>query len=329
MRIGAALGLVLLLAVLMARELDFDQLWEKVRHANYLFLIPSTFINIVVVGNIVLRWQNLLNGRAGFMDCLTANQIGAYLNTILPLRMGDFARSYVLQRHVKNLPVMAILSSIGAELTMDMLVLMLLLAVTLMILPLPALLVSAGGLLAVATLVATIAVFALARSDTLIEKIIRPLATRLLPHRLQDLVLHFVGHIREGLSGLRSNRQLAFLLFLTVIGFGLQIVANWLLLRVFLEDVTWQAALLALIGTGVGLALPLLPSAAGTYELAIVLALSAVEIDTESATAFALLMRAQQFSLTLLMGSFFMLREGVSLNELRRATTELNASQHI
>lgn len=321
-RYVAALALVIIIAVLVARELDFAALAEKVRHANYLYLIPSSVVNMAVVGNIILRWQNLLNGRARYWDCFAANQIGAYLNTFLPLRMGDFARSYVLQRHVPSLPMLAILSSIGAELTMDMLLLMLLMAVVLLTLPLPPLLISAGGLLAVATVVATIGIFALSRSDAVIEKLIRPLAVRFLPHRLQELVLHFVGHMRDGLSSLRSNRQLAYLMLLTLNGYILQILGNWLLLRVFLEDVTLQAALVALVGTGVGLALPLLPSSAGTYELAIVLALSAVGVDTESATAYALLMRAQQFSITAILGSLFMLREGLSINELRTAAIQ-------
>lgn len=329
LRYVAAVILVIVVALGVAQKLDVVSLLETVRDANYLYLIPSTLINIAVAANIVLRWQNLLNGRAAFMECFAANQIGAYLNNILPLRMGDFARSYVLRRRVPHLSMVAILSSIGAELTMDMLILMLLLALVLLTLPLPPLLVSAGGLLAVATGVAAAAVFALSRSDRLIEVVIRPLVRRILPHRLQEKVLHLVEHMRDGLASLRSNRQLAYLMLLTVNGYLLQILANWFLLRVFLEEVSLQAALVALIGTGVGLALPLLPSSAGTYELAIVLALSALHIDTESATAYALLMRTQQFTITAVIGSLFMLKEGLSVTELRQAASQSVEQQMI
>lgn len=325
LRYVAAVVLVIAIAVLVAQKLDFASLVETVRDANYFYLVPSSLMNMIVVGNIILRWQNLLNGRARFMECFAANQIGAYLNNILPLRMGDFARSYVLRRHVPHLSMVAILSSIGAELTMDMIFLMLLMAVVLLTLPLPPLLVSAGGLLAAATVIAAAALFTLSRSDLLIEKVIRPFSVRFLPHPLQDMVLHLVVHVRDGLTSLRSNRQLAYLLLLTINGYLLQILANWFLLRVFLDEVTLQAALVALVGTGVGLALPLLPSSAGTYELAIVLALSALGIDTESATAYALLMRTQQFTITAVMGSLFMLKEGLSVTELRQAVHQVSA----
>jgi uncharacterized membrane protein YbhN (UPF0104 family) len=67
------------------------------------------------------------------------------------------------------------------------------------------------------------------------------------------------------------------------------------------------------------LALPLLPGSAGTYELAVGLALSSIGIEPEVAAAFALVLHAQQVSITLVTGSLSMLREGVSLREIRRA----------
>jgi hypothetical protein len=49
------------------------------------------------------------------------------------------------------------------------------------------------------------------------------------------------------------------------------------------------------------------------------LALSSIGIEPEVAAAFALVLHAQQVSVTLVTGSLSMLREGVSLQEIRSA----------
>ena len=327
LRVIVTLVFIVLMMALAAQALDFDEFTEALRDANWIYLIPSTVLNVMTVGIIVLRWQTLLNRRAGFFDCLSANQIGAHLNVLLPLRLGDFTRSYLIRRHAPELSMIAILSSIGAELTFDMLVLMLLLALVLLVLPLPGLLTSAGLLLAVLTTIAAVSIFSLARSDWMIRMIIHPLAARFLPDKMQNWILGAVERIQDGLSSLRSNRQIAFMMSLTLLGYAVQVISNWLLLRVFLDDVALSAGLVALVGSGVGLALPLLPGSAGTYELAVTLALSSTGIDPEEAAAFALILHGQQVVMTIVFGSLFMLREGVSIHELRDASRQ--SPQHI
>jgi uncharacterized protein (TIRG00374 family) len=309
---------IVVLLFAAARLLDFETLRETLRSARWEFLIPSTILNVITVGVIVLRWRTLLGGRARYQDCLAANQIGAYMNLLVPLRMGDFTRSYILRRHAPALSMVAILSSIGAELTFDMAVLMVLLGLVLLLLPLPPLLTSAGAVLAVLTIIAAGSVFALGRSEKFADRAVRPLLEKL-PGRLSELALEFMERAQDGLSSLRSNKQFLVILALTLLGYSLQIVSNTLLLHAFLPDADLQAGLLALVGSGLGLALPLLPGSTGTYQVAVTLALTSLGIEAEVAAAFAVILHAQQFAITLVMGSLATAREGVSLRELRKA----------
>jgi uncharacterized protein (TIRG00374 family) len=305
------------LILLASQTLESEDFLQTLRGARWGYLIPSTLLNILTAGVIVTRWKTLLNHRARFTDCLAANQIGAYLNTLLPLRLGDFARSYILQRHVPELSKVAILTSIGAELTFDMLVLMVLLAGVLVVLPLPSLLTGAGTLLAIATVIAVVGVLTLARGDEIVDRFLG-----WLPERAEGFILGILHRMRDGLSSLRSNRQIGIVLLWTVSGYAIQVISNWLLLRAFLANVELSAGLVALVGAGLGLALPLLPGSTGTYELAVTLALTSLGIEAEAAAAFALVLHGQQVAITILMGSFFMLREGVSLGDLRRVAQQ-------
>ena len=327
-RILLTLGVMSVGLFIVLRAIDLDSLQDTLSTARWAFLIPSSLLNLITTGLIVYRWRYTLENRAGFVDCYAANQIGAYLNTFLPLRLGDFTRSYVLQRHVPELSKVAILASIAVELTLDMVILLLLLAVVLIILPLPTLLTSAGALLAFLTMVAVVSLFSLARNDWLVERLIRPLAGRWLPQGLADMGLSLIERAQDGIRSLRSNRKLATLLLLTVLNYAMQVISNWLLLKAFLPDASLETGLLALVGAGMGLALPLLPGAAGTYELAVGLALASLGIDAEVAAAFALVLHGQQIVITLITGGGMMLREGLSMQELRAAAeVQLESTQ--
>jgi len=305
------------IVVLAWRTLDFGLVWDTIRQGQWAYLLPSTLLNVLTVGTIVRRWQHLLAFRAKFLHCLAANQIGAYLNTLLPLRLGDLTRAMVLRRHNPDITMVAILSSIGAELTFDMGVLMILLGMLVMVLPLPPLLANAGGVLAVLTAIAVISILLLARQPHTIQSRILPILDRVLPEQLYSIVVALFDRLQDGVQSLRSNRTVAIVFSYTALGYIIQIVSNWLLMLVFLPNAGLDLGLVALVGAGLGLAVPLLPGAAGTYELAITLLLAAVGVQAEIAAAFALTLHGQQVAMTLLMGSGFMLYEGISVQEAR------------
>ncbi len=320
-RWGVTLLVMLGILALAAAVLDVDRLQTVLAEARWGYLVPSTLLNLVTLAIIIWRWWLILGREARLVDCFTANQISAYLNLILPLRLGDISRAVVLRRHAPHLSMVGILSTVGAELTFDMLILMTLLAGLLLFLPLPPLLTTAGGVLAIGTTVAVLGVLALARSDALLTRIIRPLAARLLPERLAQGVVGIAARARDGLATLRDNRQVVALLLISLLNYAIQAVSNWLLLLVFLEDASLAAGLVALVGAGLGLALPLLPGSTGTYQLAVALALGSLGIAPEEAAAFAVVLHAQQNGITLVTGNLSMLREGVSVAEIRRATS--------
>lgn len=314
------LALIVLLIGLAVTLLDIGELVEILRGARWGYLIPSSLINVLTLSVVILRWRTLLQGRASFLDCWAANQIGAYANVFLPFRLGDLARSTIIRRHIPDLSWVGAMSSIGAELTFEMAVLMVLVGLLLFALPLPALLTSAALPLTILTVFAAVGMLSLGRGGPIASRLIWPLLRRI-PGRLGALAVGFAERIQDGLGGLRDNRQLLQILALTILGYGLQIVSNTLLLRAFWDDATLTAGLMALVGAGIGLALPLLPGSAGTYQLAVTLALSSLGAEPEVAAAFALILHAQQVVMTLIMGSLAMLREGVSRRDLTHPQT--------
>jgi len=323
---GRQVARLILLALLLGGALFFvtrllepRTLWETLRGGAWSYALPSTALNALTVGVIVWRWRTLLNGEAGFWACYRANQIGAYGNNWLPFRMGDLIRTWVITRRYPYLGRPRVLASIGAELTLDMAVLMILLALVVSVLPLPPLLTQAGLLLAALTALAVTGVFALAWFSPPAPK---PQAPTSFLGRAVVLAWGVFTGIQAGVRPLRQGRRLLAVAALTLLGYAVQIVSNALLLRVFWPSADLAAGLVALVGAGMGLALPLLPGSAGTYQAAVILALSSLGVPLETATAYALLLHGQQILLTALMGNLCLAYEGLSLGAVQKAMAE-------
>ncbi len=94
------IGLVLsgaLVALLLVRT-DFAKLAEAFRRANYLFCIPM--VAVVLLGMFVraYRWRFIMAPlhRAAMRNLFSATMIGFMANYVLPARMGELIRAYLI-----------------------------------------------------------------------------------------------------------------------------------------------------------------------------------------------------------------------------------------
>src|SRR5215471_7062118 len=82
------------------RDTDWHGQWASLRSANYLWLIPYFVILGLVHVSRTLRWGCLLSGmeRVRFRALNEAAAIGFMMLFILPFRLGEFARPYLIAR---------------------------------------------------------------------------------------------------------------------------------------------------------------------------------------------------------------------------------------
>lgn len=99
-----ALNLILSLAATVLcswyafRDTDWAAQWESVRTANFLWLIPYLGILLLVHLCRTLRWGALLSGleRVPFRHLNQSSAIGFMMLIVLPFRLGEFARPFLI-----------------------------------------------------------------------------------------------------------------------------------------------------------------------------------------------------------------------------------------
>jgi uncharacterized protein (TIRG00374 family) len=290
--------------------LDFKKFWQALRQADLWFLLAGScaaLLWLVIRGFV---WRTLLQNKASYRDCfLTVNE-GYLLNNILPFRLGEIARAFLMSRKAQ-LDFWQVIPSILIERALDLAI-----AAGLFLCTLPfAIGVSwaeqAALVIGIMVIVVLGVIYFLARNrehalawvDRMSEHY--PLVKKLAGRR----VIAFF----DGLAILTDGR-----LFLKALGWeGLNwlvgILQYYLFLRAFFPHPSLLWVVFA-VGVGaLGIALPSSPGALGVYEAALVGALAIFGLEVSATIAFALSMHIISYLLTGLIGGYGLYKDGESL----------------
>ncbi len=277
-RLALSLALSLLigaaLLALTAAELDLHELrrfWAGADHAH-LALALLAYAGLFSLVHLLRtwRWIYLVRplGTPTAVTVLRAGAIGFAAIILLPLRLGELVRPYVLSRE-SDVPMSAAMGTVVVERVMDGLFITGLLFVTLLTYTgdAPTAFASALGWVALAVFGGALAVCTLAawrRKPTL--ALIRRLASPLSP-RLAERLTALLEAFLDGVAALTRGRALAPFLLLTAAywtlnGLSIAFLASW---GFGLPLGPW-AGMTTLAVLVVGLMIPAGPGLAGNYE---------------------------------------------------------------
>jgi uncharacterized membrane protein YbhN (UPF0104 family) len=206
--------------------------------------------------------------------------VGQVLNFVLPLRLGDVARSVMLGR-TPGLSVERVLGSIAIEKAWDWLTLAALAVVVAVSIPLPAwygIALRSIGLIAALVLIGFgVIAFSpierwLPRLDHLIQR--WPVADR-----LRRLFGSFVA--------IRTGRVFSQTAVWSIATWGLGVVANYGVMRAYGVEL-WSGALLLMVALMIGITLPPSIAALGLFEGVTIATLGIVNVSFEAALAVGL-----------------------------------------
>ena len=322
------LGVSLLALALAFRGADLGVMVGALRKANYFVLAIGIAFYTVGLFFRALSWRVLLGKRVPYLRAFEALNEGYLLNNLLPFRLGEFGRAYLVSRR-NNFPALEALSSIVVERVIDLLMVVILLV---SFLPLVAGLNGTRG-----TLVSSIALGVIA------------IVVLIVVARNQETVAHLVGrvlrrvHVRwldadvwegratsflAGLSAVRDPaRALQAALWSTTAWLAAALGA-WFMLRALLPSATLTMAFVTLILTALGAAVPSAPSSAGVFEVVVVAALSIFAVDKSVALSFALTLHAINFLSAVVFGGWALSREGETLAHLASSAQALFTGGH-
>jgi uncharacterized protein (TIRG00374 family) len=288
LKITGSVGVSLIAGYLAFRGVHLKQVMAAIHRVD-LSLI-AVVITLMALAQVVrsLRWGLLLQPLQPLSQrlLLPITCIGFLFVWILPARLGEMARPYLLRQ---NSPVglSAAMGSVVLERLVDASFLVFLLAACLPALSVPDWLVS--SLKGFVYLLVTAVLLLLLGSLPRFRELILQTVSRFLSKAASDFVVRIVETFYDGMQAVTSLQRLLSVLALTLVIWGLNVIAYFLLFPAMDLQLGWLAATTVLVLTCLGIALPAAPGFIGNYHYACVVALGLFGVVKETALAYAIL----------------------------------------
>jgi len=145
---------------------------------------------------------------------------------------------------------------------------------------------------------------------------------KLSSHPWARFAIEWLRRFVLAINVVRSPTRLALSVALTCVGWGMLGLYLMIMVIAFKLPAPLAAALLVLVVTNLGAAIPSSPSSLGVYHVLAVLGLSLWNIDTSAAVAFAIGSHALVITLQILIGLVCAWFEGWRIIGLKRLATE-------
>jgi uncharacterized protein (TIRG00374 family) len=325
-RVLLGLAVSLLFLGLLLWRADPREIVAAFAGANYVWLIPAVLIFFVELWVRAVRYRFIIHG----LKPISATAlfpilvIGNMANNLLPLRMGELVRAYLLgERH--NLSKMASLGTGVVERIFDGLTLLVLLTATIAVLG-ASRAVHDIVLIAVAVFALALAVFiACLASPDGSERLVAWLA-RPLPHRFRDRAVSLAVSFIEGLRSLRHPAAISWVVGTSLVCWLLETVVYACVGQAFALDIHWGYYLMAVCAGNLALTAPSSPGGTGVFEFVVAQVIILAGVDESVATAYAFAAHATVLLPATLLGLYCMWSMHLSLGRLSRgAESELEA----
>jgi len=326
---GLKLGVGIIISVIFMyfafRKVNFHQMISAFASVDYFFILLVFFSVLLSDWLRAVRWQYFLIPikRIDVWSLFSSIRIGYAANVLLPARLGDVLRAYVIGRK-RNISASSAFATIVTEKFADMFSLLILMALTLVIYPFPDWVKRSGYIMSIVTIVFFGFLILLKKNTektlTFVRFILSPFPERFYV-KFQRVIFSFL----RGFVGLRNWTDyviMTLLSFLIWVCYGLVFLFGF---HAFDFHLPWVAPLVLMVITTVSIVIPSSPGYIGTYHLLCQLSLGLFGISQSTALAFAFVIHGVNVFPFFLLGLAFAWKEGINISKMsesQKATQE-------
>ena len=270
--VSLVVGVLLLVGLLW--WVGIERLLTLMSEASPLWLTVSALLIFPAYFLRALRWKFLLlpvKNSVGIGNAFWATAIGFMVNTLIPIRLGEFARAYILGEK-EQIGFAPSFSSIIVERTLDLIGLLTIGLIAMLLLPvgvdLPSWVLNGFGVVGVLICIFLAIIIVGVKRERFILKLARKVFS-FLPffRRRIDRVVGFVESLISGLRGLSQNPKM----------FAVNMVLTWSLwlfycftvffvFKAFNHPISVVAVILGAVLLNLTYIFPAAPGYVGTYE---------------------------------------------------------------
>ncbi len=310
--LGIAISIIALYLTL--RDVPFDAFMRALGAAQAVWFIPAFVAFMAVLVTRAARWSTLMGGTPLGIT-FHAQNIGYMLNMILPFRVGEIGRAFVIGQKTEVSTATAF-SSIVVERLLDLAAVVLMFVVFAQFIPMD------PGLARAATISAVLVVMLIAFVGVVIwqsarfEIILRSMLMRF-PKLHAETWIKRYRDFTAGFKLINTARRFGIVLVTTLLIWVFNISMAAFTMAAFLPLRVDQAGLM-MVAANLGGAAPSAPGGLGPVQFfartALVLPFS---LDATIATAFVFVWSLSQQLILIVLGLIGMLRIGLSFGQLR------------
>lgn len=322
--IGFSLTAVFLWIV--ARNVSLTELVAVFRAADYRLVAPAAAVTLTGYFLRTFRWQRIVKPVAplSFGDAFSVLMMGFASNNLLPARLGEFVRAYLLGRKIGVRKTYG-MATIILERVCDGVTLIVFLGAVSLLVPLPGWGQEVQLFSSLLFLGATAGIVLLLTQERLTMRLLGVLLSPF-PKQLAGAILRASRTFISGLHSLKSGSDLGMVVAISVVVWLLEATSYLLMCRAFgiwMSPLSQAlAATFLLVVVNLGIMLPSAPGYLGTFQFFAVMALGAFGVSKETALAVGIASHLMQYLLVTAIGLFFFARENVAFWRFQKEAEE-------
>lgn len=282
------IGISLLFLALALRGIRLGDLWEALRRANYLWLLPAIGITVALLFLKAWRWRLLFypEHRLAYSSVLTALCAGYLASNVLPARLGEVVRLVLLVSE-QPVSVARTFSTIVVERLLDILTLLVVMVLLLPFVQLPLAMTRTAQDLGILALAGAVAMVVLSFWKARLLRWAHALFRRL-PVLDRPVVYESLEHLVDGFAALRGWLGLL-LVGISLLGWAGVIGVAWSAAQAFGLHAPFTAIVFAVVVTTLGMLVPSSPGYIGVFHFLVTVALAPFGVPKDLALSYALI----------------------------------------
>ncbi len=295
-------------------NIDFKKLLHTFSQIKTGWLIAGGMLILLTYYLRALIWQQLLRKYPTRQwNLFRIITIGYFANNILPLKLGEIIRAWLLGKR-ENLPTSQALATVVIERGMDLFALLFYFILMMFIIPFEGWLKLSGLILAgIGITFALIVILNYRYGGHLME--IAEKLLRKFPGRIGEWLHLQLGKFLEGLKLIEKPGQFARILGLALLTWFCWISVVYICFKALGLELSFWAAIFLIVVLNFGLMIPSSPGGLGVFEFMVILALTPYGVEKETALGVGFTFHMLQYMLTLALGWIFSVQLNVSMSK--------------
>ena len=322
-------GISIFFLVFLFRKIDFGKLVAALGEMDYRYLLPAVLLTFISYYFRAVRWKYLLlpMKKTVMRNLFPATVIGYMANNLLPARLGEFIRAYILAEK-EQLEPSAVFATLVLDRLFDGFTVILILMITFFTVKLPPGMekvqhgLEVGGYVTLTFYIAVILFIVLLKKQTnrtlnLTARLLKPF-----PVKVSEKIIPVLGSFIEGLRLSSRPKDLYILFMSSLVIWAFAVYALDMVLCAFGIFLPVTASMFIMVFLVFAVMIPASPGYVGTYHAACVYGLMAFNVQREKALSIALIVHGVNFFPVIFLGLWFLWRDKLSLTEVQEKSSQ-------